>query len=87
MQRELRYRMAVDLVDLVRGAPLSALNDCENGEDRLRHLVAALDRLFPGIQHVRHSEDTEAEIDLNPMSRRDFRLALKKPWFLVTFSG
>ena len=66
MQREQRHRIAADLVDHVRGASLSALNDCENGEDRLRHLVAALDRLFPGIQPVPYLADAEQAIDFNP---------------------
>jgi DNA-binding transcriptional regulator YiaG len=78
MQRDQRHRMAADLVDRVRGATLSAVKDWENGEDRLWQLVAALDRLFPGIQPVPYSADAEAAIDLNPKTRRDLRLALKK---------
>ncbi len=70
--------MAADLVDRVRNATLSALNDWKNGEDRLWQLVAALDRLFPGIQPVPYSEDAEQAIDLNSKRRRDLRLALKK---------
>jgi hypothetical protein len=65
MQREQRHRMATDLVDRVRGATLSALNDWENGEDRLWQLVAALDRLFPGIQPVPYSQDAGPAIDVN----------------------
>ncbi len=70
--------MAADLVDRVHNATLSALNDWENGEDRLWQLVAALDRLFPGIQPVPYSEDAEQAIDLNSKRRRDLRLTLKK---------
>jgi hypothetical protein len=66
MQREQRHRMAADLVDCVHEATLSAFNDWENGQDRLRHLVAALDRLFPGILPVRYSADAEQAIDFNP---------------------
>ena len=42
--------MAEDLIDRVRGATQLALKDWENGEAPFWELVAALDRLFPGVK-------------------------------------
>jgi len=52
--------MAEDLVDRVRGATQSALKDWEKGEASFWELVAALDRLFPGVKPVPHPADIEA---------------------------
>lgn len=56
----LRRTMAENLIDRVRGATQSALNDWEKGEAPFWELVAALDRLFPGVQPIRHPGDAEA---------------------------
>jgi len=60
MKSNQRQRMADDLVDRVRGATDVALKDWENGEAPFWELVAALDRLFPGVQPVPHPADIEA---------------------------
>ena len=52
--------MAEDLIDRVRGATDVALKDWENGEAPFWELVAALDRLFPGVQPVPHRVEAEA---------------------------
>jgi hypothetical protein len=52
--------MAEDLVDRVRGATQLALKDWENGEAPFWELVAALDRLFPGVKPVPPPTDLEA---------------------------
>jgi hypothetical protein len=52
--------MAEDLIDRVRGATDVALKDWENGEAPFWELVAALDRLFPGVQPVPHRVEDEA---------------------------
>ena len=52
--------MAEDLVDRVRGATDLALKDWEKGEAPFWELVAAVDRLFPGVQPVPHPTDFEA---------------------------
>ena len=60
MKSNQRKRMAEDLVDRVRGATDLALKDWEKGEAPFWELVAAVDRLFPGVQPVGHSADVEA---------------------------
>jgi hypothetical protein len=60
MKLNQRQRMADDLVDRVRGATQSALKNWEKGEAPFWELVAALDRLFPGVQPVPHAADLEA---------------------------
>jgi hypothetical protein len=60
MKSNQRQRMAEDLIDRVRGATQLALKDWENGEAPFWELVAALDRLFPGVQPVPHPKDLEA---------------------------
>jgi hypothetical protein len=60
MKSNQRQRMAEDLVDRVRGATALALKDWEKGEAPFWELVAAVDRLFPGVQPVGHSADVEA---------------------------
>ena len=52
--------MADDLIDRVRGATYLALKDWEKGEAPFWELVAAVDRLFPGVQPVPHPADIEA---------------------------
>ena len=67
MKSNQRQRMADDLIDRVRGATQLALKDWENGEAPFWELVAALDRLFPGVQHRSDAEDVKAtgHLDLN----------------------
>ena len=60
MKLNQRKRMAEDLVDRVRGATDLALKDWEKGEAPFWELVAAVDRLFPGVQPVGHPADVEA---------------------------
>ena len=60
MKSNQRQRMAEDLIDRVRGATALALKDWEKGEAPFWELVAAVDRLFPGVQPVGHSADVEA---------------------------
>ena len=52
--------MADDLIDRVRGATDLALKDWEKGEAPFWELVAALDRLFPGVKPVLHPAEAEA---------------------------
>jgi hypothetical protein len=65
MKSNQRHRMAEDLIDRVRGATQSALKDWENGEAPFWELVAALDRLFPGVEPVPHPADNEAAEQLH----------------------
>jgi hypothetical protein len=60
MKSNQRKRMAEDLVDRVRGATDLALKDWDKGEAQFWELVAALDRLFPGVKPVPHAADLEA---------------------------
>jgi len=60
MKSNQRQRMADDLIDRVRGATYLALKDWEKGEAPFWELVAAVDRLFPGVQPVPHPADIEA---------------------------
>ena len=60
MKSKQRKRMTEDLIDRVRGATQSALKDWENGEAPFWELVAALDRLFPGVKPVPHPAEAEA---------------------------
>ena len=60
-----RQRMAEDLIDRVRGATQLALKDWENGEAPFWELVAALDRLFPGVKPVPHPADIQAAEQLH----------------------
>ncbi len=59
MKSNQRLRLADDLVDRVRGATDLALKDWEKGEAPFWELVAAVDRLFPGIKPVPHLADIE----------------------------
>jgi hypothetical protein len=65
MKSNQRHRMAEDLLDRVRGATQLALKDWENGEAPFWELVAALDRLFPGVKPVPHPADIEAAEQLH----------------------
>jgi hypothetical protein len=65
MKLNQRQRMADDLVDRVRGAAHSVLKDWEKGEAPFWELVAALDRLFPGVKPVPHPADVEAAEQLH----------------------
>jgi hypothetical protein len=65
MKSNQRHRMAEDLIDRVRGATQLALKDWENGEAPFWELVAALDRLFPGVKPVPHPADIEAAEQLH----------------------
>jgi hypothetical protein len=65
MKSNQRQRMADDLVDRVRGATQSALKDWEKGEAPFWELVAALDRLFPGVQPLPPRVDAEAADQLH----------------------
>jgi hypothetical protein len=65
MKLNQRKRMAEDLVDRVRGATDLALKDWEKGEAPFWELVAALDRLFPGVKPVPHPADVEAAEQLH----------------------
>ena len=60
MKSNQRKRMAEDLVDRVRGATNLVLKDWENGEAPFWELVAAVDRLFPGVKPVPHPADIQA---------------------------
>ena len=60
MKSNQRQRMAEDLIDRVRGATDLALKDWENGEAPFWELVAAVDRLFPGVQPVPQRAEAEA---------------------------
>jgi hypothetical protein len=60
MKLNQRQRMAQDLVDRVRGATELVLKDWEKGEAPFWELVAAVDRLFPGVQPVGHPAEVEA---------------------------
>jgi len=57
--------MAEDLIDRVRGATQSALKDWEQGEAPFWELVAAVDRLFPGVKPLLPRVDTEAAEQLH----------------------
>jgi len=65
MKSNQRQRMADDLVDRVRGATDVALKDWENGEAPFWELVAALDRLFPGVKPAPHPAEFEAAEQLH----------------------
>jgi hypothetical protein len=65
MKSNQRHRIAEDLIDRVRGATQSALKDWENGEAPFWELVAAVDRLFPGVQPVSGDEDFKAAEQLH----------------------
>jgi hypothetical protein len=65
MKSNQRQRMADDLIDRVRGAAHSALKDWKNGEAPFWELVAAVDRLFPGVKPVPHPADIEAAEQLH----------------------
>jgi hypothetical protein len=60
MKSNQRHRMADDLIYRVRGATQLALKDLEKGEAPFWELVAAVDRLFPGVQPVPHTAEAEA---------------------------
>jgi hypothetical protein len=60
MKTNQRQRMADDLVDRVRGATELALKDWEKSEAPFWELVAAVDRLFPGVKPVPHPADIQA---------------------------
>ena len=60
MKSSQRHRIAEDLVDRVRGATDLALKDWEKGEAPFWELVAALDRLFPGVKPFPHPAEVEA---------------------------
>jgi hypothetical protein len=70
MKLNQRQRIADDLVDRVRGATEFALKDWKNGEAPFWELVAAVDRLFPGIKPVPHPTDVEAANHLDYHKRR-----------------
>ena len=57
--------MADDLIDRVRGATDLALKDWEKTEAPFWELVAAVDRLFPGVKPVLHPADIEAAEQLH----------------------
>jgi hypothetical protein len=65
MKSNQRQRMAEDLIDRVRGATQLALKDWENGEASFWELVAAVDRLFPGVKPVPHPANIEAAEQLH----------------------
>jgi hypothetical protein len=73
MKSNQRKRMAEDLIDRVRGATELALKDWENGEAPFWDLVAAVDRLFPGVQPVSHPSDVEAAGHLDHQLRQVLR--------------
>jgi hypothetical protein len=62
--------MAEDLIDRVRGATDLALKDWENGEAPFWELVAALGRLFPGVQPLSDDEDVKAAGQLDQQMRQ-----------------
>ena len=70
MKSNQRQRMAEDLIDRVRGATDLALKDWENGEAPFWELVAALDRLFPGVQPLSDDEDVKAAGQLDQQMRQ-----------------
>ena len=73
MKSNQRHRMVEDLIDRVRGATDVALKDWKNGEAPFWELVAALDRLFPGVKPVCHPADVEAAVQLDDEMRRGLR--------------
>ena len=73
MKSNQRQRMAEDLVDRVRGATELALEDWEKGEAPFWELVAAVDRLFPGVQPVSDDEDLKAAGHLDQQMRQGLR--------------
>jgi hypothetical protein len=73
MKSNQRQRMADDLVDRVRGATDVALKDWENGEAPFWELVAALDRLFPGVKPLSDDDDVKAAGDLVHQMRQGLR--------------
>ena len=78
MKSNQRQRMADDLIDRVRGATDVALKDWEKGEAPFWELVAAVDRLFPGVQPVCHPADVEAAVQLDDEMRRGLRGGVEK---------
>jgi hypothetical protein len=70
MKLNQRHRMAEDLIDRVRGATQSAPKDWENSEAPFWELVAALDRLFPGVQPLSDDEDVKAAGQLDQQMRQ-----------------
>ena len=70
--------MAEDLVDRVRGATDLALKDWEKGEAPFWELVAAVDRLFPGVKPVPHPAEVEAGQKLHQEMLAGIQNALDK---------
>ena len=73
MKSNQRKRMAEDLVDRVRGATELVLKDWEKGEAPFWELVAAVDRLFPGVHPVPNRSDIEAAGHLDQQMRQGLR--------------
>ncbi len=78
MKSNQRQRMADDLVDRVRGATDLALKDWEKGEAPFWELVAAVDRLFPGVKPVPHPAEVEAGQKLHQEMLAGIQNALDK---------
>ena len=73
MKSNQRQRMADDLIDRVRGATDLALKDWEKGEAPFWELVAAVDRLFPGVHPAPNRSDIEAAGHLDQQMRQGLR--------------
>jgi hypothetical protein len=78
MKLNQRKRMAEDLVDRVRGATDLALKDWEKGKAPFWELVAAVDRLFPGVKPVPHPAEVEAGQKLHQEMLAGIQNALDK---------